>query len=91
MATDNSKESQQRGQQGSGSAENIGNNREAQKSGKTIISDDERKDIADQTGLQTEDIADLQQTGALSGRDDAAGGSGDDMTTISGNEPTDKF
>lgn len=91
MATDNNEENQQRGQQGSGSAENTGSNREAQKSVKTIVSDDERKDIAEQTGLQPEDIADVQQTGALSGRDDAAGGSGDDMTTVSSNEPTDKF
>jgi len=41
--------------------------------------------------LQPEDIAALQQTGALSGRDDAAGGSGDGMTNTSSNEPTEKF
>ena len=82
------------GEGGSGSAENKGESREAQKAQMTNISDiseQERKDIADQTGLKPDDIVDLQQTGALSGRDDAAGGSGDGMTSTSSNEGTDRL
>jgi hypothetical protein len=91
MANDNNKEDQQRSQQGSGSAENIGESRDAQKARNTVVGIDERKDIADQTGLKPEDIIDLQDTGALSGRDDAAGGSGDEMTGTSSGDATEKF
>ena len=87
----NNKEYQQQGQGGSGSAENIGKDRQEQKAKLTSLSDEERNEIASQTGLKPGDIADVQQTGALSGRDDAAGGSGDGMETTSGNQPTEKF
>ena len=79
------------GEGGSGSAENKGESREAQKAQMTNIPEQERKDIADQTGLKPDDIVDLQQTGALTGRDDAAGGSGHGMTGTSSNEGTERF
>lgn len=91
MENDNSKEIKQRSQQGGGSAENIGEGREAQKARNTVVGSDERKNIAEQTGLKPEDITDIQDTGALSGRDDASGGSGDDMTGTSSGEATEKF
>ena len=90
MANDN-KEEQQRSQQGSGSAENRGESREAQKAQNTVVGTEERKNIADQAGLQPEDIIDVQDTGALSGRDDASGGSGDDMAGAGTGDATEKF
>ena len=84
-------ESNRQGQGGSGSAENKGQSRQDQLSQSMSIGSDERQDIADQTGLKPEDIADLQDVGGMSGRGDAAGGSGDDMENTSTNEGTDKF
>jgi hypothetical protein len=83
--------STQRAQQGSGSAENTGRSREEQKNRTSVLTQEERNDIANQVQLQPEDIADLQQTGALSGRDDAAGSSGDRMEATNSNEPTERF
>jgi len=79
----------QKTQQGSGSAENKGQSRQAQKT-KTSISEEEKKNIADQTRLKRDDIRDLKEAGALSGRDDVSGGSGDGMTSTSTNEETNK-
>jgi hypothetical protein len=76
---------------GSGSAENKGEERQSQKAPLTTLTEEQRNDIAHQTGLKPGDIADVQQTGALSGRDDASGGSGDEMTTTSSDEKTDRF
>lgn len=84
-------EMNQQQQGGSGSAENKGDARDAQKATLTTLNEQQTVDIAEQTGLQPTDIADLQSTGALSGRDDAAGGSGDDMTSTSSNTGTDRF
>ena len=89
MSTENN--SNQQGQGGSGSAENRGEKREAQVSGSFGVDADEKSNIAEQTGLKPDDIADLQDLGAASGRGDAAGGSGDDMTSTSTNEGTDRF
>ena len=87
MSTENNRQ----GEGGTGSAENIGDERESQKAPLTTLNEGQKKEIADQAGLKPEDIADVQQTGALSGRDDASGGSGDDMTSTSSNEGTDRF
>jgi hypothetical protein len=87
MATEMNRQSEG----GSGSAENKGEDRQAQKAPLTTLTDDQRNDIAEQTGLKPSDIADVQQTGALSGRDDASGGSGDGMENTSSNEGTDRF
>lgn len=84
-------ETNRQGEGGSGSAENKGDTREAQKATLTSLNEQQTVDIAEQTGLQPTDIADLDSTGALSGRDDAAGGSGDDMTGASSNQGTDRF
>ena len=79
------------GEGGTGSAENQGRDREDQRAKNTTVSEDEKQNIADQTGLKPEDITDVQETGGLSGRGDAAGGSGDDMTTTSTNDKTRTF
>jgi hypothetical protein len=71
---------------GSGSAENMGKDRSAQQ--------------ADAPGNQpnvrdaksgSEPVGNIRDTGALSGRDDASGGSGDDMEKTNSNEPTERF
>ena len=87
MASENNRQ----GEGGSGSAENKGDERRAQKAPLTTLSEDQKNRIADETGVQPNDIADVQQTGALSGRDDASGASGDDMTSTSSDEETDRF
>ena len=78
------------GQQGSGSAENSGDNREAQKAKYTQTDKEERKDLAQEAGLGRKRLTDLDEMGALSGRDDYAGGSGDEMSDQSTNQDTDR-
>jgi hypothetical protein len=82
--------SNQQQQGGTGSAESQGRNREEQKTS-TQLSATEKQEIASQVDVEATDIADIQQTGAVSGRDDAAGGSGDDMESTSSDEATDRF
>ena len=77
-------------QPGSGSAENRGENRVYQGHNKTDISEQEKKDIAAEIGEDSNKVADLKDTGALSGRDDAAGGSGDRMEEQSTGQATDR-
>ena len=84
-------ESNSQGQGGSGSAENKGQSRQDQLSKTMSVSTQERQDIAEQTGLKPEDIADVQDLGGMSGRGDAAGGSGDGMENTSTNKGTDRF
>ena len=84
-------ESNSQGQGGSGSAENKGQSRQDQLSKTMSVSTQERQDIAEQTGLKPEDIADVQDLGGMSGRGDAAGGSGDEMENTSTNKGTDRF
>ena len=78
------------GQQGSGSAENKGQGRNAQQNSNTTLSDDERRNLAEQLGETPNSIVGLKDIGALSGRDDAAGGSGDRMETGSTGDATDR-
>ena len=49
----------------------------------------ERQDIARDINENSNRIGNLRNTGQLSGRDDYAGGSGDDMSAENTNEPTD--
>ncbi|MBD0278898.1 MAG: hypothetical protein ICV51_19700 [Flavisolibacter sp.] len=69
----------QQGQQGSGSSENTGRDRTEQRNAHTELNKQERQEIAGEMGQGPNRIADLKDMGALSGRDDAAGGSGDEM------------
>jgi hypothetical protein len=80
----------QSGQQGSGSAENQGKDRSEQQHSKTILSDEERENLAAQLGEGPNAVVGLKDLGALSGRDDAAGGSGDRMETGSTGDATDR-
>jgi hypothetical protein len=87
----NDKEYQQQGQEGSGSAENVDKGREEQKARHATLNEGEKEDIASQTGLEVKDVIDVQQTGALSGRDDAGGGSSNNMENTSSNQETERF
>ena len=80
----------QEGQQQSGSAENTGREREQQFNEMTELSLEERMAVADKIGVPVRDVADASQTGAGSGRDDAAGGSGDEMEEQDTGQPTDR-
>ncbi len=77
-------------QQGSGSAENKGGSRQDQKHPLTNPGSKERQDIAGDINENSNRIGNLRNTGQLSGRDDYAGGSGDDMSAENTNEPTDR-
>lgn len=84
------KESFQQAQQGSGSAEQTDRSRTEQQQQAAQLSEDERQDIAGALGRDAGRMASLKDLGALSGRDDAAGGSGDRMTDESTDAPTDR-
>lgn len=86
-----SNDTNRQGQGGSGSAENIGQPREAQKAKLTHLDENQKEEIAEQTGLRPQDIMALDETGGTSGRDDLAGGSGDDMESTDSDAQTDKF
>ncbi|HEX8461403.1 MAG TPA: hypothetical protein VF623_08230 [Segetibacter sp.] len=79
------------GEGGSGNAENKGDSREDQKAQHVTVSDNQKQDIAAQTDLDPNLIGSVEETGALSGRDDAAGGSGDEISGTSSNQGTDRF
>ena len=80
----------QQSQQGTGSAENKGEKREKQVAGNTDISSREKSDIAKEIGVSSGQVFNLKDLGALSGRDDASGGSGDRMENENTRERTDR-
>lgn len=90
MVMENKKETFHQTQQGSGSAENIGQDRSSQVNQTANLSEPEKEDIAAQIGEDPGSIADLKEMGALSGRDDLAGGSGDRMEEESTGSQTDR-
>lgn len=91
MSSDKSnKKPFQSSQEGSGSAENRGQERKQQQAKNTTLNQQERKDIGSQLGADKSRVADLDDLGARSGRDDAAGGSGDRMEDQSTGSATDR-
>jgi hypothetical protein len=84
------KEDLQNSQQGTGSAENGGSGRDAQKHQATSIENDQQKDIAQQAGLGRDRMTDIEDLGGISGRDDYAGSDADDMSNQNTDEPTDR-
>ena len=87
---ENTSESLQQGQEGSGSAENRDQGREAQNAPLTNLSQEEKQDIAHQIGEDEGSVASVKDLGQLSGRDDAAGGINDGMEDSSTGESTDR-
>lgn len=89
MSSENNKRDQlQTSQQGSGSAENRGQERSAQQ--QSNISLNQQEDISNQLGSDKNRVADLDDLGMLSGRDDVSGGSGDRMENENTGRPTDR-
>jgi hypothetical protein len=85
------KQDKQQSLHGSGSAENKGQDRSAQKNRSTNISQQDKQKIAAQMGKGPNRIADIEDLGGMSGRDDASGGSGDRMEDQSTDQKTDRF
>ena len=77
-------------QGGSGSAENIGQTRPDQQHNMQELSGQQKNEIAGDIESGKVPVASLKDLGSLSGRDDAAGGSGDGMENTSTGEPTEK-
>jgi hypothetical protein len=70
---------QPQSQSGSGSAENKDLSRSEQLNRRIDDTSRDKEEVASQIGEATSHIAGLKDMGAMSGRDDAAGGSGDRM------------
>jgi hypothetical protein len=75
---------------GSGSAENRGKTREQQLADNLRVDEQERSRVAGSAGVGKKDIADLEELGAASGRDDYAGGDNEGMSEESTGKPTDR-
>ena len=73
------KDSKQKSQPGTGSAENRGQDRNQQVNRSKDLSQSDKQDMASQIGEKPGRIASQRDMGALSGRDDSSGGSGDRM------------
>lgn len=78
-------------QEGSGSAENKGQSRQDQQQPVQQVSDQQKKGIEKEIGTGNASVIGLHDLGAASGRDDAAGGSGDEMENTSTGDPTERF
>jgi hypothetical protein len=87
---ENKKDQFERSQQGTGSAENRGEERSRQMGGNKDLSNNDGQNLADEIGEDPSRVGSLKDMGALSGRDDAAGGSGDRMEGQSTGEGTDR-
>lgn len=87
---EHTKEQFEQSKKGSGSAEQTGRDRSSQENKNATLSDQERQNIAGQMGEGSNPVTSLKDMGAMSGRDDAAGGSGDRMKQESTGEPTDR-
>lgn len=85
----NDKEKAQQ-QPGTGSAENQGLDRNEQFNEFSELSLEERMAVADKIGVPAENVTDAVALGTRSGRDDAAGDSGDRMEEESTGEETDR-
>ncbi|MBO9684093.1 MAG: hypothetical protein J7502_15745 [Flavisolibacter sp.] len=83
------KEDLQNSQQGTGSAENRGINRDEQKNQTTNISGSQQKDISRQAGLGRDRMTDIEGLGGMSGREDLAGGD-EDLTNENLNAANDQ-
>lgn len=88
--TDRNKDNLQRSQQGTGSAENTGRDREEQKNRMMDMNNQDRQDIAGEMGKGPNPMSDLRNMGGMSGRDDYAGGDNEGMSDESSNEGTDR-
>jgi hypothetical protein len=84
------KEDLQGSHQGTGSAENKGEDRQQQKNRTTNLTNNDLEDTAHQAGLGRDRMADIEDLGGMSGRDDYAGGDGEGMSRENSNDRTDR-
>lgn len=84
------KDSKQKSQPGTGSAENRGQDRNEQMNRSKDLLREDRQNIADAIGEKPGRVGSVRGTGALSGRDDSSGGSGDRMEGENTGEGTDR-
>jgi hypothetical protein len=84
------KDSMQKSQPGTGSAENMGKDRNEQVNQSKDMSRQDRQNIASEIGEHPSKLANLRDMGTLSGRDDSSGGSGDRMEDENTGERTDR-
>jgi hypothetical protein len=77
-------------QQGSGSAENTGRDRQEQLHRNKDLSGHDKQNIANEIGEKPADVSSLRETGQLSGRDDSSGGTGDQMESQNTGQATDR-
>lgn len=84
------KDSMQKSQPGTGSAENRGQDRNEQVNRSKDLSQSDKQDMASQIGEKPERIASQRDMGVLSGRDDSSGGSGDRMEGENTGKGTDR-
>ena len=78
-------------QEGSGSAENKGQPRSEQQQPMQHVSEQDKSAIEKEIGTGAGSVVGLHDLGAASGRDDASGGSGDEMENTATGTPTDRF
>lgn len=84
------KDSKQKAQPGTGSAENKGQGRSEQVSRTKDASRGDKQNLASEIGEHPSRVASVRDTGGLSGRDDSAGGSGDRMEGENTGKTTDR-
>jgi hypothetical protein len=84
------KDSMQKSQPGTGSAENRGQGRSEQKNRSKDMSQSDKQDLASEIGEEPGRIASQRDMGVLSGRDDSSGGSGDWMEGENTGKDTDR-
>jgi len=83
------KDDLQNSQQGTGSAENRGGNRDEQKNSTISVSNDQQNEISRQAGLGRDRMTDIEDLGGASGRDDYADGD-EDLTNENLNAANDQ-
>jgi hypothetical protein len=77
-------------QQGTGSAENTGRDRDEQKQPLNNLSNKQKRTIGEDINEGSHDIADLGELGMQGAREDYSGGFGDGMRNENSNEQTER-
>ncbi|MDB5232974.1 MAG: hypothetical protein JWN76_3779 [Chitinophagaceae bacterium] len=81
---------EQKTQPGTGSAENQNRSRDEQSNKLASLNPETRTKLSNELGGNPDDIADIKDTGNLSGRDDYSGNHDEGMTNQNTGETTDR-
>ena len=82
------KEQLDQSKSGTGSAGQTGRDRAEQRQEQQDLDQQQRQDVGNQIGVSPNDITSAKELGQMSGRDDASGGSGEDMENENTGERT---